>query len=214
MKIKSFKGGYDDNFCYLIWDEISLHGAIVDPSVSPSLIFKFIAENNIKLLKILITHTHYDHISNLKDFLAFYPNLDIYAYKHTRHQFNDNFKGIIHKDKILIGDIDLMVLYTPGHYDDCICYWDSNEKVIFTGDTVFVGRSGRTVNNYSDISMLYNSIYDIILKLPKNTIIYPGHDYGGTPSISIEDNIAFSSFFSCNSEKEFIDVMEKFESNR
>ena len=65
-----------------------------------------------------------------------------------------------------------------------------------------------------NISKLYDSIYNIILKLHKNTIIYPGHDYGHVPKISLAENINLSPFFSCISEEEFIDTMKRFEKNR
>ena len=124
------------------------------------------------------------------------------------------FIGLSDNQIIAIGDNMLIALYTPGHYDDCLCYWDNINNILFTGDTVFVGRSGRTINSYSNISKLYNSIYNIILKLPKNTIIYPGHDYGHQPTIPISENIKLSSFFSCKSESEFVNIMKIFESNR
>ena len=214
MKVKTFKGGYDDNFSYLIWDDSKLEGAIIDPSVSPELILNFITDNNINLSKILITHTHHDHISCLDTFLQRYPNLVIHAYQDTRHKFDNHFSGLNHQDKIFLGDIVLTALYTPGHYDDCICYWDSEEKVIFTGDTVFVGRTGRTINRFSNISQLFHSIYDIILQLPMDTIIYPGHDYGDVETISISNNIKNSRFFSSTSKCDFIAVMKDYELNR
>ena len=214
MKIKSFKGGYDDNFCYLVWDDITLEGALVDPSVSPDQIFHFINKNNIQLSKVLITHTHYDHVYYLSDIIRVIPNIEIYAYINTRYSFKNNFIGVNHNDKIRIGAKSLDVLYTPGHYDDSICFFDSISKIIFTGDTIFVGRSGRTINKHSNTSVLYKSIYNIILPLPLDTIIYPGHDYGPQQTISISDNIKSSSFFSCKNEQEFISVMEKFELSR
>ena len=213
-KIKSFKGGYDYNFSYLIWDEITLEGAIIDPAVQPDTVFDFISNNNIQLSKILITHTHHDHIVYLNDFLQKYSNIDIYAYAKTRQTIEGNFNGVIHQGQILIGEINIKVLYTPGHYDDCVCYWIQDSKILFTGDTVFVGRSGRTISNYSNISQLYSSIYNIILKLPADTTIYSGHDYGERPFITIGENINLSPFFSCNSENEFVQIMKNFESNR
>ena len=214
MKIKSFKGGFDKNFSYLVWCEDTMMGAIVDPSTDPLEIFEFLQNNNIILSKILITHTHHDHICYLSDFIQLFSDIPIYGYINTRKSFNKNFIGLSHNDTILIGKTMFTVLYTPGHYDDCLCYWSLKDKTLFTGDTVFVGRSGRTVNPYSDISKLYDSIYNIILKLPKDTIIYSGHDYGDKPIITIKENVNISSFFSCNSEKEFIQIMEKFEKNR
>ena len=79
---------------------------------------------------------------------------------------------------------------------------------------MFVGRTGRTVSNRSNIDDLYDSIYQIILQLPKQTIVYPGHHYGYKKNISIEENIKNFDFFSCNTKLEFIEVMKKFEDNR
>ena len=214
MKIKSFKGGFDDNFCYVVWCKNTMQGAIIDPSVEPLEIFKFIENNNIILSKILITHTHHDHICYLSHFIYKYPNISVYGYNNTRKSFNDNFIGLNHNDIVSIGGVMFTTLYTPGHYDDCLCYWNIKNISIFTGDTMFVGRSGRTISSYSNISKLYNSIYNIILNLPKDTIIYPGHDYGYKSDISIRENINLSTFFSCKSEDEFIEVMRKFEENR
>ena len=163
MKVKTFQGGYDGNFCYLVWCQQTLDGIVVDPSVNPNTIFQYIKDNNIQLSKIFITHTHYDHISYLSDFLNEYPDIIIYGYINTRESLGHNFKGVQHNDIIPIGSNIFTVLYTPGHYDDCLCYWDKKNNILFTGDTVFVGRTGRTVNQYSNISELYH-IYIIISK--------------------------------------------------
>ena len=71
MKVKSFKGGFDQNFCYLIWCEDTMQGAIIDPSTEPLEIFEFIEANDIILSKILITHTPHDHICYLSDYNMF-----------------------------------------------------------------------------------------------------------------------------------------------
>ena len=84
----------------------------------------------------------------------------------------------------------------------------------FTGDTMFVGRTGRTISTKSSISDLYDSIYNIILKLPMQTIIYPGHHYGHTPYITLKENISISSFFQCCNEDEFFKVMKDYEEGR
>ena len=108
----------------------------------------------------------------------------------------------------------ILTLFTPGHYFDSICYWVKNENMLFTGDTMFVGRTGRTISGGSNISDLFNSIYNILLKLPPKTIIYPGHHYGFSKTISINDNIKLSKIFQCNSLKEFKLVMKNYENNR
>ena len=95
-----------------------------------------------------------------------------------------------------------------------MCYWHKDEDMLFTGDTIFVGRTGRTISNGSNISDLYNSVYDIILKLPMQTTIYPGHHYGFSKTTTIQDNIKYSNFFTCKTLDEFILIMKNFENNR
>ena len=79
---------------------------------------------------------------------------------------------------------------------------------------MFVGRTGRTISNGSSISDLYDSIYNIILKLPSKTIVYPGHHYGFSKTITLKENIKYSDFFRCESLNKFILVMENFEKNQ
>ena len=213
MKIKSFLGGYDKNFSYLIWCKDTRIAAIVDPAVKINPIIDFISENNLILNKILITHTHNDHIFYLNDWIKLYPNINLFGYN---LKLNKKVKihNLFHNDIIVIGQELITTLYTPGHYDDSICFWNQKNNIIFTGDTMFVGRTGRTVSNRSNIDDLYDSIYQIILQLPKQTIVYPGHHYGFKKNISIEENIKNFDFFSCSTKLEFIEVMKKFENNR
>ena len=114
----------------------------------------------------------------------------------------------------MVGEYMVLALFTPGHYIDSICFWIKNQDMLFTGDTIFVGRTGRTISSRSSISDLYSSVYDILLKLPPKTIIYPGHHYGFSKSISIKENISISDFFQCKSLNEFKIVMDNYENNR
>ena len=213
MKIKSFQGGYDKNFSYLIWCEKTKLSAIIDPATEINPIIEFIESNQLILTKILITHTHHDHIAYLNDFLNLYPNLLVYCY-YEPINLNLDFIGLVNNQIMTLGNEILTTLYTPGHFNDSVCYWNKEHNIIFTGDTMFVGRTGRTVSITSDIKKLYSSIYNILLKLPGNTIIYPGHHYGYTPFITIQENISLFDFFSCENFNEFCTIMENFEKNR
>jgi glyoxylase-like metal-dependent hydrolase (beta-lactamase superfamily II) len=128
--------------------------------------------------------------------------------------FGVNHRGLTHHEIIPIGTEILTVLHTPGHYPDSICLWNKKDNSVFTGDTMFVGRTGRTIGAKSNISHLYNSIYETLLILPPQTIIYSGHHYGFKKSISLRENVRLSTFFQCTSEEEFMKVMEQFEKNR
>ena len=213
MKIKAFEGGFDKNFTYLIWCDKTKHAALIDASTEINPILEFIESQDIILSKILITHSHHDHIAYLDDYLSIFSNLIIYCYNKPIN-IKINFHGLDDNEIIVIGNEILTTIYTPGHFIDSVCYWNKKNRLIFTGDTIFVGRTGRTVSNTSDITALYDSIYNRLLKLPQNTTIYPGHHYGFKKSISIQDNIQLFDFFSCKSLEEFKIVMDNFEKNR
>ena len=119
-----------------------------------------------------------------------------------------------HNQVISIGNFLLTALHTPGHFSDSLCYWSKEKEIIFTGDTVFIGRTGRTISNGSNIEDLYHSVYNIILKIPHETIIYPGHHYGFSPHEKLSFNIKNSNFFQCRNLNEFIEIMNNFEKNR
>ena len=91
---------------------------------------------------------------------------------------------------------------------------DNKNKSIFTGDTMFIGRTGRTISPRSSIKNLYKSVYKILLKLPFETMIYPGHHYGYKMFDNIGNNMISSKFFSCKKFEDFCLIMDKYEKNR
>tara|TARA_B110000438_G_C15773102_1_gene632834 strand:+ start:991 stop:1635 length:645 start_codon:yes stop_codon:yes gene_type:complete len=214
MTIKSIEGGFDKNLSYLLWCDITRIAIIIDPAIETTYFKEIIEKNNLMLNKILITHTHHDHIMHLDSYLYLYPNAQIICHEQHIKKFSFPIIKIADYEIISFGEESLIGIHTPGHYADSMCYWDKTNQLIFTGDTIFVGRTGRTKSNYSNIDDLYNSVYNKILTLPKNTTIFPGHNYGFKKTISIKENIQHSNFFSCNSLNEFKIIMKKFESNR
>tara|TARA_B100000029_G_scaffold61174_1_gene55003 strand:- start:443 stop:1090 length:648 start_codon:yes stop_codon:yes gene_type:complete len=214
MKIKSFQGGFDKNITYIIWCELTSIAAIVDASVNMTEIIEYIEINDLLLEKILITHTHSDHINFLEDILFQFPQIEVCGFEFPEYDFGNDYRRLKHYDVITLGTELITCIHTPGHYPDSICYWSESNNYLFTGDTMFVGRTGRTISKKSNINDLYHSIYEIILKLPQNTIIYPGHHYGHALTISIKDNILISPFFQCSDKMEFIKVMKEFEEGR
>ena len=214
MQIKSFQGGFDNNLSYLIWCESTHIAGIVDASVNMSEINKYIEIHALNLEKIFITHTHSDHIQFLDDILLQFPQVQLCAYEKPEIELSNHYRKLMHHEIISLGSEIITILHTPGHYPDSLCFWNKKNKSIFTGDTMFVGRTGRTVGIKSNISHLYTSIYQQILKLPEETIIYPGHHYGYTRYVTLKENITLSPFFQCDSEEKFIKVMNKYEKNR
>ena len=214
MKIKRFQGGYDKNFCYVVSCDETRMAAIIDPAVEINPVIEYIESEDLILDKILVTHTHHDHIYYLNDFIDLYPLAKVYASSNAAFKTNIEFKKVEHNDVIILGKLFILSLFTPGHYFDSMCFWIKSEKLVFTGDTMFVGRTGRTVGNGSNIKNLYQSIYKILLKLPTETIVYPGHHYGFRKEITIHENVKNSNVFQCKSFNECELVMKNFEKSR
>ena len=210
FSIHSFKGGFDNNFSYLLTCMRTGKEIIVDAAIRLETIKPFIKSSPSA---ILVTHTHKDHIEYINTYIENFPEIKIIGHPESIDIFDKNrFISVSDNSLIKIGNLQLKVIYTPGHYFDSICYFVEN--VLFTGDTLFVGRTGRTVSQNSDVNDLYDSIYNKILRLPPDTYIYPGHDYGETPSITIEKNIKISKLLQAKNKKEFIKRMADYEKNR
>ncbi len=214
MNVKTFMGGFDKNLCHLIWCNESNEATLIDASVEITPIVEFIEANDLNLRRVIITHSHHDHIQFLNDWKFQFPAIQVCGYKLPNKDFGKYYQKLEHHEIISVGKELLTILYTPGHYSDSICIWNVKAEMLFTGDTVFVGRTGRVKSVSSSIIELYKSVYDIILKLPKCTTIYPGHHYGFKKSISIQENISLSPFFQCEDVDEFKKVMANFERNR
>jgi len=208
--IRSFKGGYDENFQYVLTCLRSRVQIAIDAALPLYTIEPYLHGN---LTTMLITHTHGDHIAFIDEYLEAFPQLLMVIHD----QSADRIRAInVHPtqdgDIIHLGELNIRVLHTPGHFPDSVCY--VLENTVFTGDTLFVGRTGRTVSVGSHTGQLYNSVYNKLLTLPPDTIIYPGHDYGKTPTISIENNIEISPLLQAKNEQDFIERMADFEASR
>tara|TARA_B100001250_G_scaffold102051_1_gene85950 strand:- start:462 stop:1121 length:660 start_codon:yes stop_codon:yes gene_type:complete len=210
FSIRSFIGGYDKNLAYLVTCFRTGTQIFIDAAIDLNIIKPFI---KTPPKAILITHSHGDHIAFLNQYLIEYPDLIIIGHPKTDDSiFNKKFQKILDGQSFNLGAINGKALHTPGHYYDCISYYI--ESVLFTGDTMFVGRTGRVISAKSDIKALYNSVYTIILRLPQNTRIYPGHDYGKTPTITIKENISISPLLQAKNLEDFKNIMDKYEKNR
>ena len=210
FSIQTFKGGFDKNLSYLVTCMRSGIEILIDASIELDRLKPFFKSYPVM---ILITHTHRDHIEYISSYLKYFPDLKIIGQPDSENNFdNTRFIPVSDNSVIKVGNIRIKTIHTPGHYFDSICY--SLENVIFTGDTMFVGRTGRTISNRSDINDLYDSVYKKILKLPGETYIYPGHDYGVKPSLTLEENIRISELLQANGKSDFIDRMANYEKNR
>ena len=209
FSIRTFCGGYDKNFCYLITCSHTGYQILIDAPIDQETIRPFFTDAP---LAILITHSHHDHIHHIDQYQNLYPDLIILGHQDSPVCKKYNFKPLKDKSTIKIGNLHIQSLYTPGHYFDSICF--KLDPVLFTGDTLFVGRTGRVLSRKSSLKNLYKSVYNIILKLPPNTRIFPGHNYGKENTITIAENIKISPLLQAKSFNDFKLKMEFYESSR
>ena len=164
---KRVVGVYQEN-CYLIKKDNK--GIIVDPGDEIDSILEMIGDT--KVIGILITHAHFDHIGALKE-LEDKLNVPIY-YRNINGELKYKQLIDIKEQEYTIKDFKFTVIYTPGHRNDCVTYYFKNENMMFTGDFLFYLSIGRTDLEYADKEDMIKSI-KLIKKYPDNINIFPGH---------------------------------------
>lgn len=181
FKIEQISVGQMANFSYLITDDgEEKETAVIDPSWDLEKILEIIKKNGYRVKYIINTHSHFDHVLGNDQIVA------ITKCKVIQHQ-NSKEKhdiSVNDGDELKIGKTLLKVLFTPGHSKDSICLI-VDSKIIITGDTLFVGNCGRIDLPGSDPEEMYNSLFEKILNLDDNLVVYPGHNYGYKPISSI-----------------------------
>ena len=185
MIFKQLRIGGDRNFAYLIGDSKSGKAAIIDPGVNPELILESARERKLEITHIINTHGHHDHVGANPDVKTGTGAL--------MYSANSQIADVVVSDGevLQVGQLELKVIATPGHTQDSICILAGNK--LCTGDTLFVGKVGGTGFG-QDARDEYYSLHEKILKLPDETEVYPGHDYGVKPTSTVGHEKATNPF--------------------
>ncbi len=184
--------GKNDTFtnCYVVADEETKIGVVIDPAGEIDKIYNYVENRNIKLAYALLTHCHADHIAGLSALKSQYPHLKVAIHEIEAPYLLDDevtlctFLGIPENticadvtlkedDVVKIGNLEAKIIHTPGHTAGGMSI--VIEDAVFTGDTLFRRTYGRTDLKTSSEEAMLHSIRDKLLKLPENTIVYPGH---------------------------------------
>ena len=173
FKIEQIPVGKMANFTYLIIDNEDKETAIIDPSWDLEKIFEIIKKNESEIKYIINTHSHYDHILGNDQIVAI-TKCKVIQHKNSKEKHDISVND---GDEFKVGKTLIKVFFTPGHSKDSICLI-VDSKIIITGDTLFIGNCGRTDLPGSDPEEMYNSLFEKILNLDNNLVVYPGHNYG------------------------------------
>ncbi len=183
-------GPFQEN-CYVVGDEETGAGAIVDPGDEAARIALAVEQTNLEISRILITHAHIDHVGAVASLV------DEYSCQVLMHAEAEPMLGqlptqammmglrfgavptvdrhIEDKEVIEVGGLQLRSLYTPGHAPGHIAFYIESEGLLLSGDTLFAGSVGRVDLPGGSMEVLMRSIEERLLTLPDETRVYPGH---------------------------------------
>lgn len=177
--------------CYIIKDEISKETMVIDPGGEPEKVLDMIQTIDSEVKYIYLTHCHGDHIGGVteiraktnaiilihRDDLEGLKNdkINLSSYIGLEPNFIEKVSRVDENDLIHIGNMEFRVIHTPGHTKGGSSLYCAQEGMVFTGDTMFRGTWGRTDLPTGSLNDIMNSITKKLLKLPDDTIVYPGH---------------------------------------
>jgi hydroxyacylglutathione hydrolase len=207
LYVRQLELGPMENFVYLVGAKDAREVAVIDPAWDMAAIARAAAEDGKVISCGVVSHCHDDHVNAVPDLL---DTLDVPIYAQKRElefspelrQVGDAMRGVDPGEEIAVGPVKLKLLHTPGHTPGSHCVLC--EGALFSGDTVFVNACGRCDFDGGSPEEMFRSISQVLMKLPADTALYPGHDYGDVPVSSIARESANNPYFQYRSVEEFI----------
>jgi hydroxyacylglutathione hydrolase len=203
--VAQFELGTMRNFVYLVLDWTEHQAAIVDPQSDLETPLTALKQNGFTLSKVLLTHTHFDHVAGVPEIVERFPHVPVIVHDLDLHRLDEGLRrGTIIQpasegDTIAVGALSLSVLHTPGHTAGGCCYLlNYDPPYLLTGDTLFIRDCGRTDLSTGSNADLFTSL-NKIRKLPANTVILPGHHYQRECASTLARELKESPPFSCHS---------------
>ena len=203
-----FKQEFDtktSTYTYIIASAKGREAVIIDPVLeNVEDYINILKELDLKLVKVIDTHIHADHITGASK-LKQVTNCTTIMGEHTPA---DTVEIKVKDDEIInIDNLKIKSMYTPGHTSDSYSFLLDN--YLFTGDTLLINGTGRTDFQNGSSKDAYNSLFNNLLKLPEETLVYPGHDYNGKFSSTIGNEKKFNPRLQVKSVDEYVDIMSK-----
>ena len=203
-----FKQVFDtktSTYTYLIASAKGREAVIIDPVLeNVDDYIGLLKEFDLKLVKVIDTHIHADHVTGASK-LKQATNCTTIMGEHTPA---DTVEIKVKDDEIVdIDNLKIRSIYTPGHTSDSYSFLLDN--FLFTGDTLLINGTGRTDFQNGSTKDAYNSLFNNLLKLPEETLVYPGHDYNGKCSSTIGNEKKFNPRLQVKNVDEYIDIMSK-----
>ena len=201
-----FEQLFDDKsstYTYIVSSGKGREALIIDPVIEKTDEYiKILNRLDLKLVKVIDTHIHADHITGLNELSKRTSCTKIMGENSKSEVVDIKIKD---DEKIKIENIELRSIYTPGH-TDCSYSYFMNDRV-FTGDTLLINGTGRTDFQNGNAKQQYDSLFNKLLKLPENTIVFPAHDYNGKKNSTIGNEIKNNPRLQVNSIDQYVEIM-------
>ena len=202
-----FRQLFDDTsstYTYLLGSRLGGEALLIDPVLDRvERYLQLIEELGLQLVKAVDTHVHADHISGLG---ALRDRTHCITVMGEQSGVDVVSMRVGEGDRVEIeGGLGLEALYTPGHTDDSYSFLMGDR--VFSGDTLLIRGTGRTDFQNGDPVAQYHSLFDKLLKLPEETLVYPAHDYKGDTVSTIGEELAFNPRLQVSSIDEYVDIM-------
>jgi hydroxyacylglutathione hydrolase len=217
--LKQMELGPMQNFVYLIGDPVARQCVVVDPAWDIDTIVNTAAGDDMTLTGAVVTHTHQDHVGGSLESWGMpgrIPGVEellervrakVYVHKAEREflrGFGSDLVKVDNHDTLPVGRVTLTFLHTPGHTPGSQCFLVDGRLI--SGDTLFIGSCGRTDLPGSDPKEMYYSLTQRLAALPDDTVLLPGHNYGGEAS-TIGREKRQNPFLQFASLRDFLGIM-------
>ena len=190
-------------YTYIISSGQGREALIIDPVIeNVTKYINILKELDLKLVKVIDTHIHADHITGAGTLRDKTKCITIMGDQTPADAVEIKVKD---EEIIKLDQLEIKALHTPGHTSDSFSFLMNDH--LFSGDTLLINGTGRTDFQNGSAKDAYNSIFNRLLKLPKETLVYPGHDYNGKKVSSIGNEKKFNPRLQVNDEKEYIEIM-------
>ena len=203
MIFKQFFDNTSSTYTYLISSGKGREALIIDPVLeNVETYISYLKELDLKLVKVIDTHIHADHISGMAELR---DKTNCVTIMGDKAPANVVAMKVSDNEDIKIENINVKALFTPGHTSESFSFL-MNDRV-FTGDTLLIKGTGRTDFQNGSSTDAYNSIFNRLLKLPDDTLLYPAHDYKGETVSTIGKEKKSNPRLQVSNVDEYIEIM-------
>lgn len=190
-------------YTYLLASQPGREAVIIDPVLEQlNTYVQLLRELDIRLVKAIDTHTHADHVTAMGQLRETTGCVTIMG-EQTRAECVS--QRVTDGELIEVDGLQLRALYTPGHTDESYSFVMDDR--VFTGDTLLIRGTGRTDFQNGNARAQYDSLFNKLLKLPEDTLVYPGHDYKGWTVSTIGEEKRYNPRLQVRSVDEYVNIM-------